>query len=84
MTRIAYLIVMAGFLWAPGALAADNGALALFVVGKYVQAEKAGVAEGNATGYAIAARSVLADELMQGPQAAARSGFDLYRNNLAF
>jgi hypothetical protein len=27
---------------------------------------------------------LLADELMQGPQAAAPSGFDLYWNNLAF
>jgi hypothetical protein len=67
MTRIAYLAVMAAFLWAPAALATDAGALALFTVGKYVQAEKAGVAEGNAQGYAIAARSVLADELMHPP-----------------
>jgi len=67
MTRIAYLTVLAAFLWAPAALAADNGALALYVAGKYAQAEKAGVAQGNATGYAIAARSVLADELMHPP-----------------
>jgi hypothetical protein len=67
MTRFAYLIVTAAFLWAPGAGAADTGALALFTAGKYVQAEKAGAAEGNAQGYAIAARSVLADELMHPP-----------------
>jgi len=67
MTRVAYLLLMAAFLWAPGALAADNGALALFTVGKYAQAEKAGVAAGDAAGYAIATRSVLADELMHPP-----------------
>ncbi len=67
MKRVAYLLAVTAFLWAPVAQAADNGALALFVVGKYAQAEKAGVAMGNAQGYAIAARSVLADELMHPP-----------------
>jgi tetratricopeptide (TPR) repeat protein len=67
MKRVAYLLVVAAFLWAPGALAADSGALALYVAGRYVQAEKAGVAAGDAVGYAIATRSVLADELMHTP-----------------
>jgi tetratricopeptide (TPR) repeat protein len=58
---------MTALLWGSSAAAAENGALALFVVGKYAQAEKAGVAEGDAVGYAIAARSVLADEMMHQP-----------------
>ena len=68
MKRSAYLVAMTAFLWwAPGAMAADNSALALFTVGKYAAAEKAGVAEGDAQGYAIATRSVLADEMMHTP-----------------
>jgi tetratricopeptide (TPR) repeat protein len=67
MKRIAYLFLMTAFLWAPGAVAGDSGALALYTTGKYVQAEKAGVAAGDAVGYAIATRSVLADELMHTP-----------------
>jgi tetratricopeptide (TPR) repeat protein len=67
MKGIAHLALMASLLWTPGAMAADAGALALFVAGKYAQAEKAGVAAGDAPGYAIATRSVLADELMHAP-----------------
>jgi tetratricopeptide (TPR) repeat protein len=67
MKRSAYLVAITAFLLAPGAMAADNSALALFTVGKYAAAEKAGVAAGDAQGYAIATRSVLADELMHTP-----------------
>jgi hypothetical protein len=46
---------------------AENAALRLYLDGKYAQAEKAGAAEGDAVGYAIAARAVLADEMMRAP-----------------
>src|SRR5580704_9436377 len=46
---------------------AESNALALYKSGSYAQAEKSGVAEGDAQGYAIAARAVLADEMMRAP-----------------
>ncbi|MGD0142942.1 MAG: hypothetical protein ABSC92_07275 [Rhizomicrobium sp.] len=67
MMRAASLLAMAACLWATGAAAVSNSALALYNVGKYAQAEKAGVAAGDAAGYALATRSVLADETMHQP-----------------
>lgn len=56
--------VLIGFVgWAP-ARAADP-ALALFLTGRFAQAEAAGLAQNNAQGLAIAARSVLAEETMR-------------------
>jgi hypothetical protein len=37
----------------------------LYVAGKFAEAEAAGVAEGDATGYALAARAVLAADMMR-------------------
>ena len=67
MKNVAYLALTIASLWAQGAMAGENGGLALFTAGKYAQAEKAGVAAGDAPGYALAARSVLADEVMHAP-----------------
>lgn len=37
----------------------------LYVAGKFAQAESAGIAQGDAAGYALAARAVLADDMMR-------------------
>jgi len=39
--------------------------LSLYLAGQFSQAETAGIAENDATGYAIAARAVLADDMMR-------------------
>jgi hypothetical protein len=51
--------------WSGAAPAADNSALSLYVAGKYQEAETAGVAQGDADGYALAARASLAAEMVR-------------------
>jgi tetratricopeptide (TPR) repeat protein len=46
---------------------AENSVLTLYTDGKYAQAEEAGTAQGDAQGYGIAARAVLAEEMMGAP-----------------
>ncbi len=45
--------------------AASETPLALYLAGQYAQAEAAGVAENDAQGFSIAARAVLADDMMR-------------------
>lgn len=52
-------------LFVPLSAAASESPLALYLAGHYAQAETAGVAENDEEGFAIAARAVLADELMR-------------------
>jgi hypothetical protein len=58
---VALLLALSGV----QAFASDNSALSLYVAGKYQDAETAGVAQGDAAGFALAARSVLAAETMR-------------------
>jgi hypothetical protein len=51
-------------LFAPCAVAGENP-LALYLAGDFARAEAAGVAQNDAQGLAIAARSVLADDMMR-------------------
>jgi tetratricopeptide (TPR) repeat protein len=60
-------VAFVALLFGATASRADSNALALYKSGSYAQSEKAGLAQGDAQGYAIAARAVLADEMMRAP-----------------
>jgi hypothetical protein len=62
---IAFQIALIAILSGAPALASDSSALSLYVAGKYQDAESAGMAQGDAAGYALAARSALAAEMMR-------------------
>jgi hypothetical protein len=60
-----FRVCAALLLLSAGARAADDPAQSLYIAGKYQDAESAGMAQGDAAGYAIAARSTLAAEAMR-------------------
>jgi len=62
---LAFQFVFIAILSCAPAFAADSPALSLYIAGKYQEAENAGVAEGDAAGLALAARSALAAEMMR-------------------
>ena len=63
--KFAFQIVLIASLLGTPVLAADNSALSLYVAGKYQEAEDAGLAQADAAGLALAARSALAAEMMR-------------------
>ena len=65
--RFAACLGLVGALLQAAAAHGETAALTLFTSGKYAQAEKAGVAQGDAQGYALAARAVLADDMTHVP-----------------
>jgi hypothetical protein len=67
MKTLAGAMLVAVLLGARAASAAESDTLTLYASGNFRQAEAAGLAEGNAAGLALAARAVLADEMMHSP-----------------
>jgi tetratricopeptide (TPR) repeat protein len=62
--RVAVSAILAIGLWTVPASAADT-ALSLYKAGQFTQAETAGIAQNDSAGLAVAARSVLAEEMMR-------------------
>ena len=61
MRAIAFLVIA---LWTAPAFAAETP-LSLYKAGQFTQAEAAGIAENDSEGFAIAARAVMAEEMMR-------------------
>ena len=63
--RLGVCVTLILALSSASALAADDPVLSLYVAGKYQDAENAGLAQADAAGLALAARSALAAEMMR-------------------